>query len=91
MKEEVVGVAVAGERFALCVALGRGVVEGEVTGEETRRGVPVTDDWVDNFEAGRAGVLNGEVSLEVVSSGRADCDRCDGRVVGAVYISNKFP
>ena len=36
--------AVAGERLALCVALGRGVVEGDVTGEDTRRGVPVTDD-----------------------------------------------
>jgi hypothetical protein len=33
--------------------------------------------------------LNGEVSLDVVSSGlpaaaRADCDRCDGLVAGAV-------
>ena len=39
LNEEVVGVvAVAGERLALCAALGRGVVEGEVTGEDTRRG-----------------------------------------------------
>ena len=96
VNEEVVGVvAVAGERLALCaalgrgvVALGRGVVEGEVTGEDTRRGVAVADDWADNFEAGRPGVLNGEVSLDVVSSGlpvaaRADCDRCDGLVAGA--------
>ena len=87
--EEVVGVvAVAGERLALCAALGRGVVEGEVTGEDTRRGVPAAADWADNFEAGRPGVLNGEVSLDVVSSGlpvaaRADCDRCDGLVAGA--------
>jgi hypothetical protein len=47
------------------------------------------DDWADNFEAGRPGVLNGEVSLDVVSSGlpaaaRAECDRCDGLVAGAV-------
>ena len=89
VNEEVVGVvAVAGERLALCAALGRGVVEGEVTGEDTRRGVPVVDDWADNFEAGRPGVLNGELSLDAVSSGlpaaaRADCDRCDGLVPGA--------
>lgn len=91
VNEEVVGVvAVAGERLALWAALGRGVVEGEVTGEDTRRGVAAAaDDWADNFEAGRPGVLNGEVSLDVVSSclpvaARADCDRCDGLAVGAV-------
>jgi hypothetical protein len=96
VNEEVVGVvAFAGERLALCAALGRGVVEGEVTGEDTRRGVPAANDWADNFEAGRPGVLNGEVSLDVVSSrlavaARADCDRCDGLVAGAAYISSNL-